>query len=78
MIEGTETDERGFFITFEVLAKSAEVAIGLITSSDEIKNLANSKIEEIEEKGISLRRLFANHPEILHQTGRAYFDFDPV
>lgn len=78
MVEGREAGERGFFVTFEVLAKSAEEAKNFITSSNEIKSITDSKIEEVEEKGISIRRLFANHPEILHQTGRAYFNLDSV
>lgn len=73
MVEGTEAGERGFFITFQVLAKSAEEAINLLTSSNEMKNIADSKIEEVDEKGISIKRLFASNPEILHQTGRAYY-----
>lgn len=78
MVEGVEAGERGFFITFKVLAKSADEAEELLLSSNEMKNIAGLKIEEVEKKGISIRRLFANQPEILHQTGRAYFNLDPV
>lgn len=54
ILEGTEADERGFFINFEVLAKSAEEAVDLLMSSDEVKRMANSKVEEVEERGISI------------------------
>jgi hypothetical protein len=65
---------RAFFVSFHVRATSAAAAVEWLVTTPAWTELTDPEIEEVDAQGILWRSWWRRSPQLLGQTGRAYFE----